>query len=53
MQIYHDYEYKNVTELVSAIKEYIEDYNHKRIKLKLKGLFSIAYRNQALKAALK
>ncbi|MGS2721628.1 IS3 family transposase, partial [Paraglaciecola aestuariivivens] len=30
---------------------YIKYYNHKRIKLKLKGLSPIAYRNQALVAA--
>lgn len=50
-EMYHGYEYKSVTELVNAIKEYIEYYNHKRIKLKLKGLSPIAYRNQALVAA--
>ena len=50
-EMYHGYEYKNVIELVNAIKEYIEYYNHKRIKLKLKGLSPIAYRNQALVAA--
>ena len=43
-EMYHGYEYKSVTELVSAIREYIEYYNHKRIKLKLKGLIPIAYR---------
>jgi putative transposase len=50
-EMYHGYEYKSVIELVNAIKEYIEYYNHKRIKLKLKGLSPIAYRNQALVAA--
>ncbi|MCG9730722.1 IS3 family transposase [Shewanella sp. Isolate13] len=50
-EMYHGYEYKSATELVNAIKEYIEYYNHKRIKLKLKGLSPIAYRNQALVAA--
>ena len=50
-EMYHGYEYKSVTELVNAIKEYIKYYNHKRIKLKLKGLSPIAYRNQALVAA--
>ncbi|WP_419894538.1 IS3 family transposase [Photobacterium lucens] len=33
------------------IKEYIEYYNTKRIKVKLKGLTPIEYRNQALQAA--
>ncbi|WP_173482665.1 IS3 family transposase, partial [Marinobacterium sp. xm-a-152] len=31
--------------------EYIDYYNNERIKLKLKGLSPIAYRNQALSAA--
>ena len=50
-EMFHGYEYKSVLELVNAIKEYIEYYNHKRIKLKLKGLSPIAYRSQALVAA--
>ncbi|HJS14926.1 MAG TPA: IS3 family transposase, partial [Rheinheimera sp.] len=36
---------------IETIKEYIDYYNHKRIKLKLKGLSPIEYRNQALIAA--
>ncbi|WP_425606900.1 IS66 family insertion sequence element accessory protein TnpA [Pseudoalteromonas piscicida] len=31
-EIYHVYEYKSVIELVNTIKEYLEYYNHKRIK---------------------
>lgn len=50
-EMYHGYKYNSVAELVNAIKEYIEYYNHKRIKLKLKGLSPIEYRNQALVAA--
>ncbi|KZN39454.1 hypothetical protein N480_01075 [Pseudoalteromonas luteoviolacea S2607] len=50
-EMYHGYEYKSVTKQVNAIKEYIEYYNHKQIKLKLKRLSPIAYRNQALVAA--
>lgn len=50
-EMYYGYEYKSVIELVNAIREYIEYYNHKRIKLKLKGLSPIEYRNQALVAA--
>ena len=38
-------------ELIEQIKEYIEYYNTKRIKVKLKGLTPIEYRTQALKAA--
>ncbi|WP_420170772.1 IS3 family transposase [Vibrio mimicus] len=37
--------------MMEQIKEYIEYYNTKRIKVKLKGLTPIGYRNQALKAA--
>ena len=33
------------------IEEYIEYYNTKRIKAKLKGLTPVEYRNQALQAA--
>ncbi|WP_156924870.1 IS3 family transposase, partial [Marinomonas ushuaiensis] len=38
-------------DLIGKIKEYIDYYNHKRIKQKLKGLSPIEYRNQALVAA--
>ncbi len=40
-----------VSDLMAHIDEYIEYYNHKRIKVKLKGLAPIEYRNQALQTA--
>jgi len=43
--------FNDANELIQSIKEYIEYYNHKRIKLKLKGLSPTEYRNQALVAA--
>ncbi len=50
-EMYHRQKFKNADELIKAIDEYIHYYNHKRIKLKLKGLSPVEYRNQALKAA--
>ncbi len=50
-EMYHNEEFKNADELIENIKEYIDYYNNERIKLKLKGLSPIAYRNQALVAA--
>ena len=40
--------YKDITELKAAIEEYIDYYNNKRIKVKLKGLTPASYRNQSL-----
>ena len=40
--------YKDIKELKVAIEEYIDYYNNKRIKVKLKGLTPAAYRNQSL-----
>ena len=50
-EMYHNEEFKSADELIENIKEYIDYYNNERIKLKLKGLSPIAYRNQALVAA--
>ena len=40
--------YKNIKELRLAIEEYIDYYNNRRIKEKLKGLTPAKYRNQSL-----
>ena len=40
--------YKTIELLVDAIDEYIDYYNNKRIKSKLKGLTPAQYRNQSL-----
>lgn len=50
-EMYHKEVFKSADELIENIKEYIDYYNNERIKLKLKGLSPIAYRNQALIAA--
>lgn len=44
-------EYRNIRELRVAIDEYIDYYNHERIKQKLKGLSPVEYRTQAQIAA--
>ena len=41
-------QFKNVTELEDAVRDYIEYYNQKRIKIKLKGLTPIEYRKLVL-----
>ncbi len=50
-EMYHNEVFENADELIESIKAYIDYYNNKRIKLKLKGLSPIEYRNQALMAA--
>lgn len=40
--------YKTLEELEKAIEKYIDYYNNKRIKEKLKGLTPASYRNQSL-----
>ena len=40
--------YRDIEELKLAIEEYIDYYNNKRIKVKLKGLTPASYRNQSL-----
>ncbi len=44
----HEYEFKTREQLKEAIEEYIEYYNTKRIKVKLKGLTPCQARSQAL-----
>lgn len=50
-EMYHGEVFNSADELIESIKEYIDYYNNERIKLKLKGLSPIQYRNQALVAA--
>ncbi|GHA41600.1 integrase [Photobacterium aphoticum] len=50
-EMYHNQHFEDADDLMEQIKKYIEYYNTKRIKVKLKGLTPIEYRNQALKAA--
>jgi putative transposase len=50
-EMYHRKKFNSAEHLMEEIKDYIEYYNTKRIKVKLKGLTPIEYRNQALSAA--
>lgn len=50
-EMYHGQYFKDADELIEKIEEYIIYYNTKRIKVKLKGLTPVEYRNQALQAA--
>lgn len=50
-ELFYLQKFKSVEALASSIKEYIYYYNHHRIKLKLKGLSPVQYRNQFLLTA--
>ena len=50
-EMYHNQSFRDADDLIAQITAYIEYYNTKRIKVKLKGLTPIEYRTQALKAA--
>jgi putative transposase len=50
-EMYHGHHFQDADELIEKIDEYIEYYNTRRIKVKLKGLTPVQYRNQALQAA--
>ena len=41
-------EFKPKEEIVEAVRDYLDYYNHRRIQLKLKGLSPIQYRCQSL-----
>lgn len=43
--------FNSLDDLEKTVKEYIHYYNHERIKVKLKGLSPVQYRNQSLKIA--
>lgn len=47
-EMYHAKEFRDAEHLIQEVHDYIEYYNHKRIKQKLKGLSPIEYRNQAV-----
>lgn len=44
----YEYEFESLEQLKKGMKEYITYYNAKRIKVKLKGLSTLQYRNQSL-----
>ena len=47
----HEYEFETLDQLRQAMEEYISYYNEKRIKVKLKGLTPLQFRNQSLQLA--
>ncbi|WP_408607692.1 IS3 family transposase [Enterovibrio coralii] len=49
--MHHNRRIEDADDLVTQIKAYIEYYNTKRVKTKLKSLIPMGFRNQALKAA--
>lgn len=50
-EMYHGCEFKDADDLIKQLHGYIDYYNNKRIKQKLKGLTPVQYRYQALEAA--
>lgn len=44
-------EFESINHFKQELAKYIDYYNHKRIKAKLKGLSPVRFRTQALKAA--
>ncbi|EON70780.1 IS3 family transposase, partial [Lysinibacillus sphaericus] len=44
-------EFENMEHFKRELEQYIEYYNHKRIKAKLKGLSPVQYRTQSLQAS--
>ncbi|QDR66415.1 IS3 family transposase [Pseudomonas sp. BJP69] len=49
-EMYHGQRFASIEDLSAAIDEYIDYYNHDRIKMGLAGLSPVAYRNQAAAA---
>jgi len=47
-ELFHPEKFETVESLETAIVRYIDYYNHRRIKLKLKGLAPVQYRTQPL-----
>ncbi|SQH96623.1 Integrase core domain [Haemophilus haemolyticus] len=48
-ECFYKREFKTKEEIVDAVKDYLDYYNHRRIQLKLKGLSPIQYRKQSFK----
>lgn len=44
----HEHEFKSLKQLKRTIEDYIYYYNHKRIKVNLKGLSPVQYRTKSL-----
>ena len=50
-EMYYRHKFNSTEDLISAIKEYIDYYNNKRIKEKLKGLSPVQYRTKSIEVA--
>ncbi|MFI8057261.1 IS3 family transposase, partial [Serratia marcescens] len=50
-ELYYLQRFDNVEHLAKEIENYIDYYNHSRLREKLKGLSPVEYRTQAMKAA--
>ena len=48
-ECFYGREFKTKEEIVDAVRDYLDYYNHRRIQLKLKGLSPIQYRKQSFK----
>ena len=47
-ECFYGREFNTLEEIVNAVRDYLNYYNHRRIQLKLKGLSPIQYRRQSL-----
>ena len=50
-EMFYKHEFSSTEHLMKEIEEYIEYYNNRRIKCKLKGLSPVQYRTQSNKVA--
>lgn len=50
-EMFYGENFRSIEEFIKELEDYIDYYNHKRIKGKLKGLSPVDYRNQSLEVA--
>ena len=50
-EMFYKHEFLTVEHLITEIEEYIDYYNNRRIKCKLKGLSPVQYRTQSNRVA--
>ena len=50
-EMYYRHKFDSADDLIVAINEYIDYYNNKRIKEKLKGLSPVQYRTKSIEVA--
>ena len=50
-EMFYGENFRSIEEFKKELEDYIDYYNHKRIKGKLKGLSPVDYRNQSLEVA--